>query len=229
MKVLQQQAWVLHTRAYRESSLLIELFTREYGRVALVGKGVRGKKKAPPPRQFLPALVSWVGRGPLFTLTDCELESGLGLHGDALACGFYLNELLLRMTQPLDVHSKLFAAYSSTIRTLASDGSRSAALRSFEHTLLQECGYAPDFSCCELGEPLKHDGNYELFADRGFVEVAASERSATGEQLSAIGNNDYRTTAVRKVARRLFQAALQPHLGDRPLASRELLRPQVRS
>lgn len=230
MKVQQQDAWVLHTRPYRESSLLVELFTRNHGRVALVANGARGKKKTPAPRQFVRALASWVGRGPLFTLTECELGSGLGLQGDSLACGFYVNELLLRMTEPLDVHNYLFATYAATIGELTGKGSRSAALRRFEHALLQDCGYAPDFTRCgDTGaevEPLRH---YALQPERGFVEVQPSEHSATGAQLLAIYIGDFQTAAVRRIARAIFQAALRPHLGDRPLASRDLLLPRGRS
>ncbi len=222
---------MLHTRPYRESSLLLELFTSDYGRVSLVAKGVRGKKKTPP-RQFVPCLASWVGRGPLFTLTDCELTTVQPLEGDALACGFYINELLLRMTEPLDVHDYLFATYGATIASLAESGSSSAAnslsaaMRKFEYALLQECGYAPDFtSCADTGEPINPNEHYELRPDKGFVVTQQSESSTTGAELTEIYLGNFQTGAVRVAARRIFQLALRPHLGDRPLASRELLRP----
>lgn len=225
MKVHQQDAYVLHTRPFRESSLLVELFTRNHGRVSAVAKGVRGKKKAPP-RQFVHCLVSWVGRGPLFTLIECELDATLPLTGDALACGFYANELLLRMTEPLDVHNYLFETYSTTIAELAGKGSKSAALRRFEHALLQECGYAPDFtSCADTGEPIDPQKHYELLPERGFVPVTKNQRSVSGAELTSIYIGNYQTAANRSAARRIFQTALRPHLGDRPLASRELLRP----
>ena len=230
MRVQQQQSWVLHTRPYRESSLLLELFTRDHGRVALVAKGVRGKKNATPPRQFVQALASWVGRGPLFTLTECELSAGLGLQGDALACGFYVNELLLRMLEPLDVHESLFATYTRTIEQLTSDRSHSATLRVFEHELLRECGYAPDFGFTwQTGEPIRADRHYQLQSERGFVEVHKSDSSVSGEQLIAISASDFTSPAVRKAARQLFASALRPHLGQKPLASRDLLRPQART
>jgi len=230
MKVLQQPAYVLHTRAYRESSLLIELFTRDHGRVAAVAKGVRGKKKVTPPRQFVPSLASWVGRGPLFTLTDCELTPSQGLQGDALACGFYANELLLRLLEPLDVHRHLYEAYSVMIDALENGDSKSVALRRFEAVLLQESGYAPDFTlCAETGAPIDPQAHYELQPELGFVEVtgevADGQRGYPGTHLTAIYVGDFRTAVVRKTARSIFQQVMQPHLGDRPLASRELLRP----
>jgi len=231
VKVHHQDAYVLHTRPYRESSLLLELFTSDYGRVSLVAKGVRGKKKTPP-RQFVPCLVSWVGRGPLFTLTDCELATTQPLEGDALACGFYINELLLRMTEPLDVHDYLFATYGATISELADSASSdaavslSAAMRKFEYALLQECGYAPDFtSCADTGEPIDPDEHYELLPEKGFVATQPSDASTSGAALTEIYLGNFQTGAVRVAARRIFQSALRPHLGDRPLASRELLRP----
>jgi len=231
VKVQQQQAYVLHTRPYRESSLLLELFTNDYGRVSLVANGVRGKKKTPP-RQFVPCVVSWLGRGPLFTLTDCELATTLPLEGDALACGFYINELLLRMTEPLDVHNYLFSTYATTIAELADSASLgaanslSASMRKFEYALLQECGYAPDFtSCADTGEPIDPDQHYELRSEKGFVVVEPSETSTSGAELTEIYLGNFQRGSVRVAARRIFQLALRPHLGDRPLASRELLRP----
>lgn len=239
MKVNQVEAYVLHTRPFKETSLLVELFTRQHGRVTLVANGVRGRKNSTAPRQFLGCLVSWVGRGPLFTLTECELEPGLGLSGDRLACGFYVNELLMRMTQPLDVHDYLFEIYASTIAELAGGAAMSVALRKFESALLRECGYLPDFTCNgETGEPIEPDLCYELHLDRGFVPsrrlpIDGDVRSAGelvgdcvwfGETLTSIYVGDYRLKRVREAARKIFQAALRPHLGDRPLVSRELLR-----
>ena len=240
MKVDQVQAYVLHTRPYRETSLLVELFTRQHGRVSLVANGARGRKKSPPPRQFVACLVSWVGRGPLFTLTSCELAPTMGLEGDRLACGFYVNELLMRMTQPLDVHDYLFEIYAGTLADLADGAPMSVALRKFEAALLQECGYLPDFTCNgETGQPLDPEALYELQLERGFVPARRSyaDRSpeAGGEQardnawpgttLSAIYVGDFRSRHVREAARKIFREALRPHLGSKPLASRELLRP----
>ena len=236
MKQLQQDAWVLHTRPYRETSLLVEFFTRGFGRVACVAKGVRGRKKVTPPRQFLPCQVSWVGRGPLFTMTNCELTPGSGLTGDALACGFYVNELVLRMLEPLDVHERLFGAYATSISGLASEESMSAVLRRFEYTLLQESGYLPDFShTSDTGAPIDGARLYRFVTGTGFVETPASAGAATGEDdipgtvLQAIAQGDFRRAPVRRCARKLFQTALRPHLGDRPLASRELLLDSTRS
>ncbi len=228
MKVNQVPAYVLHTRPYKETSLLVELFTRQYGRVTLVANGVRGRKNSTPPRQFVACLVSWVGRGPLFTLTDCELAPSMGLTGDRLACGFYVNELLMRMTQPLDVHDYLYEIYAGTVEALAGDGPMSVALRKFESALLQECGYLPDLTCNgETGEPLEPDLCYEFRTERGFVpsQRLSGDTVWYGATLTSIYIGDFRARKVREAARKIFQAALRPHLGDRPLASRELLRP----
>jgi len=227
VKVQKQDAYVLHTRPFRESSLLLELFTRNHGRVSLVAKGVRGKKKVPP-RQFVPCLASWLGRGPLYTLTECELDTAPPLSGDALACGFYVNELLLRMLEPLDVHNYLFATYATTISELAEADSLSATMRRFEYALLQECGYAPDFTCsADTGEPIDPNKYYELVSDRGFVVTDQTEHSSRGSELTEIYLGNFQSSSVRVAARRIFQLALRPHLGDRPLASRELLHPSA--
>ena len=227
MKGQKQSGYVLHTRPFRESSLLVELFSRDHGRVSLVAKGVRGNKKKIPPRQFVHCLASWVGRGPLFTLTEYELAPGGGLEGDALACGFYVNELLLRMTEPLDVHNYLFETYAKTLQDLLDSEknvSLNIALRRFEHALLQECGYAPDFTVdAETGEPIVPDQHYRLRAELGFVSAPAGEADARGAELTEIYLGNFHTPSIRRAAKRIFQAALRPHLGDRPLTSRELI------
>ena len=136
------------------------------------------------------------------------------------------------MTQPLDVHAYLFETYAQTLVSLGGNASISIALRKFEAALLQECGYLPDLtSDGETGEPLDPKRFYELRPERGLVLVRDEplgrehDRIWSGATLTAIYTGDFRDRAVREAARRIFQAALRPHLGDRPLASRELLHP----
>src|SRR6266853_819744 len=140
-----REAFILHGYPYRETSLLLEAFTRPFGRVSMVARGARSPRS--PLRgvllAFQPLALSWFGKGELRTLARAEWVGGQPLlHGEALLCGFYLNELLLRLVPREDPHDALFSRYWETLQQLASQGGSAAALRSFERALLKELGYA---------------------------------------------------------------------------------------
>src|ERR1700675_5081227 len=146
-----QPAFVLHAHPYRETSLIVEAFTADYGRVALVARGakrprseLRGVLQA-----FQPLTLSWAGGGELKTLIRAEWRSGLPLvSGSALLCGFYLNELLLKLLPREDAHPQLFNDYQDALARLAAGADQATVLRRFELRLLAELGYAL---------PLTHD------------------------------------------------------------------------
>src|SRR5213593_956128 len=140
-----REAFILHGYSYRETSLLLEVFTRAFGRVSMVARGARSPRS--PLRgvllAFQPLALSWFGKGELRTLARAEWVGGQPLlHGEALMCGFYLNELLLRLLPREDPHDVLFSRYWETLRRLEPRGSSAPALRSFERALLKELGYA---------------------------------------------------------------------------------------
>jgi len=235
MKALQQSAFIIHSRPYRESSFIIELFSRDHGRVACVARGARrGKRGTGVPQPFSPLLASWVGRGPLFTLTETEVTPMVGagtLGGDYLVAGLYMNELIMRLLEPGDVHRRLFAGYRETLAGLAERAPMSVILREFEHLLLRECGYAPDFTrCAATGEPIRKEGSYSLVVDEGFsrlsddrVRSAAYQGGYEGSALLAIAAGDYRLRAHRRAALRIFRQLLDGRIGERGLTSRSLL------
>ena len=145
MRVEQQPAFVLHGRAYRETSLLLDCFTRDHGRIGLIARGVR-KEKSRLPRALLqpltPVSLAWSGTGELATLTAVEARADrLVFVGEPLLCGLYLNELLLRFTVRQDAHAELFAAYAQTLVRLASGEAPAWTLRRFERDLLEYLGY----------------------------------------------------------------------------------------
>src|SRR5512141_639785 len=136
MRFEQQSAFILHGRAYRETSLLLECFTREHGRIGLVARGVR-KERSRIPRALLqpltPVCVGWSGSGELATLTAVEARAApVTLIGEALLCGLYLNELVLRMTMRMDPQSDLFDSYERTLDRLSGAESHAWTLRRFE-------------------------------------------------------------------------------------------------
>ncbi len=143
--VTLQSAYVLHHRPYRESSLLLEVFSRDYGRVGLVARAA--KRPRSPWRgtlqPFRSLLLSWTGRGELMTLADAELtESGPFLRGRGLLSGFYMNELVMRLLQRHDPHPALFEAYRSALKGLAAAGSEEGVLRVCAKRLVYSSGSA---------------------------------------------------------------------------------------
>ncbi len=224
-----EPAWVLHTRPYRETSLIVDLLTAEYGRVDVMVRGARGKRRGGvATRQFLPLLVSWSGRSSLKTLRTAEPDgAALYLDGDALLAGLYVNELLLRVLRPMDPHEGLHAQYGQCLRALAGAGELAAALRRFERELLASIGYAASFLHTVDGHAIQPGRAYCWVEDCGFMPVELTAgRSTTeypGAALLAIAANDYSHAQTRQLARGLFREMLEPYLGGRPLQSSQLL------
>ena len=223
MRALGQTGLVLHVRAYRETSMIVRLFTPAEGLLAGVIKGVRGRRsgRIAALQPFNEVRVSWLGNGNLLTLTDIELERRRDLHGQGLAAGFYVIELLVRLLQEHDAHPRLYQLTGAVLDSIAGGLPLSPLLRRFEHELLNELGFGIDFSCDRDGEPLQPLGRYRI--EDGECVVPAADGDYSGEELLAIAADDYRQGAVRHSARLLFRSVLDIHLGGRPLASRSLL------
>lgn len=226
-RVEEQPAYVLHLRAYRDSSAIVELFSRDYGRVSAVAKGLKGSAKrrqswrsALQPGNLL--TVSWLGRSELKTLADVQLSSTFPLRGDALYCSFYINELVGRLLQPFDAHPHLFKLYGRSLMELCSAQSLEPCLRRFELALLAELGYGIDFDALAAA-PATY---YVYHLDEGFCPVPESQAGQAGvfpgECLIALSRQDWETAGVLAVAKRLNRQVLAPLLGDRPLQSRKL-------
>ncbi|MEM6301830.1 MAG: DNA repair protein RecO [Pseudomonadota bacterium] len=234
MKTLLQPAYVLHGRPYRDSSVLLDLFTAEQGRVALVGRGLARKRRGGSLgallQPFQPLLVSYQGRGELLNLTDAESAGALKrLNGDALMSAFYLNELLLRLTQRGDPQPTLFSRYSETLTELVDSSVSKLAdtLRRFEFFAMDALGYGIDLhhdaaSGAEIcvGELYLFTPEYGL--SRANSRTSGDELCFWGEEVLAIAEKDY--GRARASAKRLARLLLQPHLGDKPLRSRGMFK-----
>ena len=210
----------------------MEAFTREFGRIGLVARGVRRARS-----QFrgllLPfrlLLVSWSGRGELPTLTGADTEGPVrSLGGRALFSGFYLNELLMKLLPRNDPHPELFDDYRQAVADLGTDGALDAILRTFEKRLLDALGYGPTLDrAADTGAPVSPDGRYRYVSERGPVEesragagVPVSGRTLLALAAGRIAGED---EPARTEARRLMRAILAPHLGAHPLGSRQLFR-----
>ena len=186
-RVLDEPAFVLHHYDWSESSLILEVFTRHLGRVALVAKGA--KRPTSQLRAVLlplqPIAVSFGGEGEIRTLKNAEWAGGHVMPtGDALLSGYYLNELLMRLLARDDPHATVFDMYQQTVKVLASglDNATAPLLRAFELLLLQDIGFLPDLSIQTLTlQPLLADKKYSLQAETG-LGTATQTPGLLGEQ-----------------------------------------------
>lgn len=233
MRINLQPAYILHSRPWRDTSLLLELFTAEHGRLSLVGKGARrrsrGGSNASLMQAFSPLLVSFSGHAEMKQLVAVEAAApSLALAGEHLFSGLYLNELLVRLLHRHDPHPGLFACYGETLESLAAGVDINASLRRFEFTLLEVLGYHFDPAIDgHNGCPVVADGWYQYQAGYGLVRCQRQQATAaavfSGVDLLAIAAGEY-GGAHSIAAKRLLREALASHLGDRPLHSRELFR-----
>lgn len=227
-----QPAFVLHSYPFKETSLVVELFTRDFGRIAVVAKGARRPRSALRGvlLAFQPLLASWAGKGEVHTLIRAEWHGVYQpLRGLALICGFYLNELLLKLMTRHDAHEGLFATYAATLGALETANEPSIVLRSFEKELLRELGYAMTLDRdVESGYPIAAEGRYTYLVERGPVS-AGPDRDAHGVELLGqtlldMQTGDYSRAITQQQAKTLMRTLINHHLGDQVLHTRQLLR-----
>ncbi len=220
-------AFVLHRRAYSNTSLLLECLTAANGRFPVIARGVRARSPggAGLLQPFVPLLIGWSGRGEVKTLTSFEINGAtIDLEGRALYCGFYVNEVLMRLLERHDPHEALFGLYRETLAGLAADNEIERILRRFERLLLTELGYGLLLERdAESGAHIDPDRRYHYELERGPLPVrAASADTVKGSTLLALAQDRRLDGEERKEARRLMRRVLAHYLGDRPLKSREL-------
>ncbi|HJR13705.1 MAG TPA: DNA repair protein RecO [Rhodanobacteraceae bacterium] len=230
MRVAAQSAYVLHARAWRETSLLLEVFTRDFGRVALVARGVRGararlSRSALEPLQAL--RLDWSGRGELQTLTAVEPDGAPhAFHGDALLSAMYANELLVRLTARNDPHPRLFDRYAALLDGLAAAPSLAWHLRCFERDLLAAIGYALQLDiAADTGEPIDSAHDYDYLPEEGPVATGVHSASVRvrGSALIALAAGTIPEAEDLAALRRLMRTVIGAHVGERGLQSWRVL------
>lgn len=229
-------AFVLHSYAFRETSLILDVFSRQHGRLAMVARGARRPKSSLRGvlTNFQPLLLSWFGKGEVRTLHSAEWQGGQPyLQGTALMCGFYLNELLLNLLARADPHEQLFDYYRATLHRLAHESDHAAALRCFEKHLLQELGYALALEReADSGKPIQAEICYRYAVERG---VLPDDRGADdgdvrmglpvlGKTLLDMAADDYRDATTAQQSKQLMRVLLNHHLGGKTLRTRELIK-----
>jgi DNA repair protein RecO (recombination protein O) len=228
-KVAGQPAFVLHSYPYKETSLIIDLFTRDFGRVALIAKGAKRphSQLRGVLQTFQPLSSSWVGKSELRTLTDAEWVGGmLPLEKTALLCGFYLNELLVKLLARDDAHPALFDHYVATLNQLAHNEPASIVLRKFERALLKETGVAADLTrCVETRSAVRADVTYVVDPERGPRPERASDPwpRVAGKTLLDMECENYDDAATQSQSKQLMRFLVAHHLNGAPLNTRQIL------
>jgi DNA repair protein RecO (recombination protein O) len=231
MRVLAQPAIVLHARRWRESSLLLELFTHEHGRIGVVARGVQGPKRQPLRAALQPLQrirVDYLQRGELAQLLQAEASGhATALAGDALLAGFYLSELALRLLPRNDAHPELFLRFATTLEELADTPSLAWTLRRFERDLLDALGYALDLQHDASDAPLDANARYRIDPERGALRVRENSTDHAGyiggAALLALAQESTPPDALLREQRIALRMLIAHHLGARGLRSWGLL------
>ena len=219
-----QPVYILHHRAYRDTSALLELITPGHGRIGVVARGARGARSSLRGlvRPFLPLLCSWAGRGELFTLRRLEAGGRMPeLRGQALFAAYYLNELLLRLLQRQDPHPEVFEAYVQALHEL-SERPLESVLRVFEKRLLEALGYALMLDVDVHGEAIEPGGHYRYLPEQG-PEPTRGQGGISGRALLALAAEACDNAEDLRELKPLLRQVLGLYLGDRPLKTREFL------
>lgn len=225
-----QPAYVLHTYPYRETSLVVEVFSEHFGRVAMIAKGARRPRSAVRGvlMAFQPLQVSWFGKSELRTLRTAEWQGGqLPLKGLALLCGFYLNELLIRFLARDDPHPELFNYYQHALQSLGRQDNEAITLRKFERHMLQELGYALTLEQeVESGSPIVPSSTYFFEPDKGPVLKSARENSVQllGKTLLDMARDDYSDPVTVQQSKQLMRTLINHYLDNQQLHTRQILK-----
>jgi len=236
-QIENQPAWLLHSRPFRDTSLLLDFLTLDHGRVGVIARGARGAKSRTRAllQPFQPLSVSLYGTGELLNLRQVEAQgAALPLAGERLFAALYVNELLARLLGGHESETSLFGLYGQVLEELYGTAPLEPVLRSFELKLLDVLGYGLQFGHeAASQEPVLAGRWYYLGEDSSFVQqmyiadrdpVPSGQLLFPGDELHRIAVGDFSADSTRRIAKRLLRQVLQQHLSGRPLTSRLLFR-----
>lgn len=233
-RIDRQLTYVLHWYPYSETSLIVDVFSRDHGRVPLLARGARRPRSALRGLllAFQPLELGWFGAGEVKTLAKAEWLGGVPLLGGrCLMLGYYLNELLVKLLPREDAHPALFDVYDAALRALATGAADAPELRRFEQTLLKEIGYGLTLDRdAESGKAVEAAASYVFQVERGPVrKLGAGDTAGGGEQHALRGKTlldmtagDYSDPRTRLESRALMRQLLAHHLDGKPLQSRRV-------
>ncbi|MFZ2300295.1 MAG: DNA repair protein RecO [Gallionella sp.] len=223
-------AFVLHSYPFRETSLILDVFSRKHGRLPIMARGARRPRSVLRGvlLNFQPLQLSWFGKGEVRTLHNAEWQGGQPyLQGTALMCGFYLNELLLNLLARDDPHEQLFDYYRATLLRLAHETDHAATLRCFEKHMLQELGYALVLDReAGNGNAIQAEVCYRYAVERGALpdDDAQTGLPVLGKTLLDMAADDYADSLTAQQSKQLMRMLLNHHLGGKTLHTRELIK-----
>lgn len=232
----QLSGFVLHKRPYRETSMLVDFFSLEYGRVSAVARGARGNSKSDRKsllQPFQKLEFELIGRSALKNLGRIEaLQSGVAIKQTGLYCALYINEILSRALPEQESIAEVFTHYEKTLHLIADVHNNDLSvfepiLREFELTLLLALGYLPDFSYDAIsGNPISELAYYAFDPQTGFSEChPQAKRAIKGEYINAIAQGNYNHASaanIKQAAKYICRIALMEVIGTKPIKSREL-------
>lgn len=236
VSTILQPAFILHTRSYRETSFLLDIFTLNHGRISAVARGIKSSRK----RQtsglilpFVPLLLSWTGKNELVQLTQTEPNGcAYNLTGRALLCGLYLNEILTKLLHRHDAHNELFLAYDKALLDLHNcdeNFAQQQVLRDFELILLKTLGYEVRLQQDVLGNTIDSEANYLFTFGIGLQKINDYEinnfdknKIFSGRSLNVFANGQLTLAAEFYDAKRLMRQALEVLMENKKLKTREL-------
>jgi DNA repair protein RecO (recombination protein O) len=228
-RVLAQPAFVLHSYPYKETSLIVDVFSRQYGRIALLAKGAKRphSQLRGALQTFQPLTISWSGKSELQTLTAAEWVGGMRpLEKNALLCGFYLNEIIIKLLQRDDPQPLLFDEYVTTINQLAHEETVPIVLRKFELNLLKMAGVLNDLSfCARQRGKVSPDLMYVVDPDSGTRPALESDIAIKvhGKTLIDMQDANYSDAVTQAQSKLLMRSLLAHHLHGNPIHTRQIL------
>lgn len=231
-----QPAYLLHSRPFRDTSLLLDFLTPDFGRISAISRGARSAKSKSKSllQPFLPVQISLSGKSDLKTLRTVEFRPGtFTLKGDRLFSAMYMNEIIVRLFQSDESDPAFFLAYEHALRELSGQETTELVLREFELTLLDTLGYGVDFTTEAFShDPIDPESWYYFQEDSGFIKLqnsggsgsqdVGSEELYSGVSLLNISNRDFSKSQTLKTAKHVIRGILSNHLGNTPLQSRSL-------
>jgi DNA repair protein RecO (recombination protein O) len=222
-------AFLLHAHPYSETSLVLDVFARDHGRLAILARGARRPRSALRGvlLAFQPLELGWFGGGEVKTLAKAEWMGGLPLlQGKCLLLGYYLNELLLKLLPREDAHPALYDAYGAALAALSHGAAETAELRRFEKALLRELGYGLALDrLAENGEPVEPDRQYSYQVERGVVAASGAvppRLTFTGKTLLDLAADDYSDPRTLAESKLLMRQLMTYYLGSQTLQSRRV-------